>query len=95
MSYRTLGIPSVEEFNGVGIFYGSAIAEAPSLTGQPVFVIGDGNSAGQAALHLAKFASQVTILVRAESLAPIPFSWSGWWGAVGRGVGASGRGEHV
>ena len=69
VSYRTLDIPSFAEFNGVGIFYGSAIAEAASLTGQAVFVIGGGNSAGQAALHLAKFASQVTILVRAESLA--------------------------
>jgi thioredoxin reductase (NADPH) len=69
VSYRTLGIPSLGELNGVGVFYGSAIAEAPSLTGQPVFVIGGGNSAGQAALHLAKFASQVTIVVRAESLA--------------------------
>ena len=69
VSYRTLGIPTLEEFNGVGVFYGSAIAEAVSLTGQPVFVIGGGNSAGQAALHLAKFASQTTILVRAESLA--------------------------
>jgi thioredoxin reductase (NADPH) len=69
VSYRTLDIPTLEEFNGVGVFYGSAIAEAASLTGQPVFVIGGGNSAGQAALHLAKFASHVTILVRAESLA--------------------------
>ncbi|HEX2382100.1 MAG TPA: FAD-dependent oxidoreductase [Acidimicrobiales bacterium] len=69
VSYRTLDIPSFAEFNGVGVSYGSAIAEAASLTGQPVFVIGGGNSAGQAALHLAKFASQVTILVRAESLA--------------------------
>jgi thioredoxin reductase (NADPH) len=69
VSYRTLDIPSFAEFNGVGIFYGSAIAQAASLTGQPVFVIGGGNSAGQAALHLARFASQVTILVRAESLA--------------------------
>jgi len=69
VSYRTLDIPSLDQFNGVGVFYGSAIAEGPSLTGQPVFVIGGGNSAGQAALHLAKFASHVTILVRAESLA--------------------------
>jgi thioredoxin reductase (NADPH) len=69
VSYRTLGIPALEQLDGVGVFYGSAIAEAASLAGQPVFVIGGGNSAGQAALHLARFASQVTILVRAESLA--------------------------
>jgi thioredoxin reductase (NADPH) len=69
VSYRTLGIPTLERLNGVGVFCGSAIAEAASVTGQPVFVIGGGNSAGQAALHLAKFASLTTILVRAESLA--------------------------
>jgi thioredoxin reductase (NADPH) len=65
----TLGIPALEKYNGVGVFYGSAMAEAASLARQPVFVIGGGNSAGQAALHLAKFALHVTILVRASSLA--------------------------
>jgi thioredoxin reductase (NADPH) len=55
--------------NGVGVFYGSAIAEAATLVGQPVFVVGGGNSAGQAALYLAKFASRVTLLVRSDSLA--------------------------
>ena len=69
VSYRTLNIPSLEPFNGVGVFYGAAMSEAAALTGQEVFVVGGSNSAGQAAVHLAKFASRVAILVRGESLA--------------------------
>ena len=69
VSYRTLAIPSLVPLNGVGVYYGAAIAEAPALAGQEVFVVGGGNSAGQAAVHLAKFASRVTILVRSETLA--------------------------
>jgi thioredoxin reductase (NADPH) len=51
------------------VFYGASTIEAQAVAGQPVFVIGGGNSAGQAALHLAKYAEQVTILVRSHSLA--------------------------
>jgi thioredoxin reductase (NADPH) len=51
------------------VFYGAAVAEASAMRGRPVFVVGGGNSAGQAALHLAKWAEQVTILVRRDSLA--------------------------
>jgi thioredoxin reductase (NADPH) len=69
VSYRTLDIPSLEPFNGLGVYYGSAISEAASLAGQDVFVVGGGNSAGQAAVYLARFASRVTMLVRGESLA--------------------------
>ena len=69
VSYRTLDILSLEPFNGVGVFYGAAISEAAALAGKEVFVVGGGNSAGQAAVYLAKFASRVTILVRGESLA--------------------------
>ena len=69
VSYRTLDIPSLEPFNGVGVYYGAAISEAAALAGQDVFVVGGGNSAGQAAVYLAKFASRVTILVRGDSLA--------------------------
>ena len=50
------------------MFYGAGVSEAPAMRGQKVFVIGGGNSAGQAALHLAKWAEQVTILVRSQSL---------------------------
>jgi thioredoxin reductase (NADPH) len=68
-AYRRLGIPCLEALQGRGVFYGAAAGEAPAMRGQNVFVAGGGNSAGQAALHLAKWAGQVTILVRAESLA--------------------------
>jgi len=69
VAYRRLGIPALEELQGRGVFYGTAASEAPAMRGRRVFVAGGGNSAGQAALHLAKWARQVTILVRAPSLA--------------------------
>ena len=56
VSYRRLDVPSLAPFNGVGVYYGAASSEAAALTGQDVFVVGGGNSAGQAAVHLAKFA---------------------------------------
>ena len=69
VSYRTVNIASLEAFNGVGVYYGAASSEAAALAGQDVFVVGGGNSAGQAAVYLARFASRVTMLVRGESLA--------------------------
>jgi len=69
VAYRRLDIPALEDLQGRGVFYGAAASEAPAMRGRNVFVAGGGNSAGQAALHLAKWASQVTILVRAPSLA--------------------------
>ena len=57
VSYRTLDIPSLDVFTGVGVYYGAASSEAAALSGKDVFVVGGGNSAGQAAVHLAKFAS--------------------------------------
>ena len=68
VSYRRLGIPALEDLQGRGVFYGAAASEAPAMRGQTVFVAGAGNSAGQAALYLAKWAEQVTVLVRAGSL---------------------------
>jgi thioredoxin reductase len=68
-TYRRLGISGLEGLQGRGVFYGAAVSEAPAMRGRKVFVAGGGNSAGQAALHLAKWAKQVTILVRAKSLA--------------------------
>jgi thioredoxin reductase len=68
-AYRRLGIAALEDLQGRGVFYGAAASEAPAMAGRAVFVAGGGNSAGQAALHLAKWARQVTILVRATSLA--------------------------
>jgi thioredoxin reductase len=69
VAYRRLGIPALEGLHGRGVFYGTAASEAPAMRGRSVFIVGGGNSAGQAALHLAKWARQVTILVRAPSLA--------------------------
>ena len=68
-TYRRLGIPALEDLQGRGVFYGAAVSEARAMRGRNVFVAGGGNSAGQAALHLAKWANQVTILVRTDSLA--------------------------
>ncbi len=68
-SYRRLSVPSLEDLQGKGVFYGAGVSEAPAMSGRAVFVIGGGNSAGQAAMHLAKWAAQVTVLVRGESLA--------------------------
>lgn len=68
VSYRRLGVPPLEGLIGAGIFYGGPASEAPGLSGKQVFVAGGGNSAGQAALHLAHYARQVTLVVRAQSL---------------------------
>jgi thioredoxin reductase (NADPH) len=69
VDYRRLDVPELEALIGRGVFYGAAVSEAPSMTGQDVVVIGGGNSAGQAALHLARYAKRVTLLVRGPSLA--------------------------
>ena len=68
VSYRRLGVPSLEELVGAGVFYGAATTEARALEGQEVYVVGGANSAGQAAMHLSKYASRVTLLVRGGSL---------------------------
>lgn len=69
VAYRRLNIPALDSMTGAGVFYGAAGVEAPAMAGEQVCVVGGANSAGQAALHLARFASLVTLLVRGESLA--------------------------
>jgi thioredoxin reductase (NADPH) len=69
MAWRRLGVPRLEALLGSGVFYGAAAAEARAMQGRDVHVVGAGNSAGQAALHLARYASSVTMLVRGDSLA--------------------------
>ena len=69
VAYRTLDVPSLGALTGAGVFYGAAASEAQAMAGQQVFVAGGGNSAGQAAIHLARYAERVTILVRGGSLA--------------------------
>jgi thioredoxin reductase/DNA-binding NarL/FixJ family response regulator len=68
VAYRRLEVPSLERFAGLGVFYGASPAEAKQFENRRVHVIGAGNSAGQAALHFAKWASHVTIVVRGDSL---------------------------
>ncbi len=68
VDYRQLNAPGLAEFTGLGVFYGSALTEAPSCVAQDVYIVGGANSAGQAAVHLAKNARSVTIVVRADSL---------------------------
>lgn len=67
-TYRRLDVPALEELRGAGVFYGGPVSEAPALSGKEAFVVGGGNSAGQAVLHLARYASHVTLVVRAISL---------------------------
>ncbi|HEU5386054.1 MAG TPA: FAD-dependent oxidoreductase [Streptosporangiaceae bacterium] len=69
VSYRRLGIAELESLVGAGVFYGASTIEAHAVAGRPAFVVGGGNSAGQAVLHLARYAEQVTLLVRSQSLA--------------------------
>jgi thioredoxin reductase (NADPH) len=67
-AYRRLNIPELEALVGAGVFYGGTMTEAQAMKGQQVFVAGAGNSAGQAVIHLAKYADRVTLLVRGSSL---------------------------
>ena len=69
VSYRKLDTPGFDALTGAGIYYGAALSEARSCAQQRVVIIGAANSAGQAAVHFAKFAAQVTMLVRGDSLA--------------------------
>ena len=69
VSYRRLTAPGVDELVGAGVFYGATTSEAGALGGRHVFIAGAANSAGQAAINIARHASQVTILVRGDSLA--------------------------
>ena len=67
-TYRRLGVPALESLTGAGVFYGGTVSEAPAMAGKDAYVVGGANSAGQAALHLADYASRVTLVVRTHSL---------------------------
>jgi thioredoxin reductase (NADPH) len=69
MAYRRLGIPALDALTGAGVFYGAAASEARAMKDSEVFVAGGANSAGQAAVHLARYAARVTVLIRGGSLA--------------------------
>ncbi|HSA48562.1 MAG TPA: FAD-dependent oxidoreductase [Yinghuangia sp.] len=68
VSYRQLDAPGLAELTGRGVFYGSALTEAAACHGHDVYIVGGANSAGQAAMYLARGAKSVTLLVRGSSL---------------------------
>jgi thioredoxin reductase (NADPH) len=68
LTYRQLGVPGAAELSGAGVYYGASITEALSCENQTVLTVGAGNSAGQAALYLARYAEKVIMLVRGNSL---------------------------
>ena len=63
---RRIGIPALEELTGSGVYYGASSSEASALSDESVYVVGGGNSAGQAAMYLCRYARQVTLVVRGE-----------------------------
>jgi thioredoxin reductase (NADPH) len=69
VEYRRLEAPGLTELEGAGVFYGASMSEAQALAGETVYVVGGGNSAGQVALHLSRYACKVKLLVRSSSLA--------------------------
>ena len=69
VSWRRLGVPSIEAMIGSGVFYGAAAGETKAMVGRRVFLVGAGNSAGQTALHLARYAASVTMIVRGDDIA--------------------------
>ena len=68
VNYRRLDAPGIDRLTGAGVYYGAALVEARSCSDEHVYIIGGANSAGQAAMHFSKYARQVTMLVRADSL---------------------------
>jgi thioredoxin reductase (NADPH) len=68
MTVRRLDVPGYERFEGAGVYYGASVSEATTYTGGHVFVVGGGNSAGQAAMMFSKYAADVTLIVRGDFL---------------------------
>ena len=68
VDYRRLETPGIEKFTGAGIYYGAAMTEAQACKGKQVYIVGGGNSAGQAAMYLAQFAARVYIIIRKADL---------------------------
>jgi len=68
MEYREHPAPGVRELTGAGVYYGAATTEAQVCSNQRVLVIGGGNSAGQAAMYLSRYATEVQIVIRRDSL---------------------------
>jgi thioredoxin reductase (NADPH) len=69
VSYRRLDVPGLDELYGRGVYYGASASEASQCAGEDVYIVGAANSAGQAALNVARFAKRVILVVRAPTLA--------------------------
>jgi thioredoxin reductase (NADPH) len=68
VNYRKLALPGLDRLTGAGVYYGAAITEAQACNNEDVYIVGGGNSAGQAAMYLAQFARSVTVLLRGTGL---------------------------
>src|SRR6201999_1149793 len=68
VNYRRLSTPGVERLTGAGVYYGAAMTEAMSCANESVYLVGGANSAGQAAMYFSKYAKEVVMLVRGDSL---------------------------
>ena len=68
MFYREHPATGVAELTGAGVYYGAALTEAPAISGRRVLLVGGGNSAGQAAMYLSRYAKEVQIVVRRDGL---------------------------
>jgi len=69
VDYRKLEVKGVDSFTGAGIYYGASTTEAFACKDKDVYIVGGGNSAGQSAMYLSKFAAKVSVIIRKESLA--------------------------
>jgi thioredoxin reductase (NADPH) len=68
LSWRRLEVEGAERYQGAGLYYGASLSEAVGCKGEDVYLVGGANSAGQAALHFARYARRVTMLVRGDGL---------------------------
>jgi len=68
IEYHRLGLPKEKELTGAAVYYGAGASEAALCFNEHIFIVGGGNSAGQAALHFSRVARQLTMIVRGDSL---------------------------
>ncbi len=71
VAYKKLEIPGLESFTGAGVYYGSASVEAHACRGETIYLVGGGNSACQAAMYMSKFAKEVNIIIRRDTLSQV------------------------
>ena len=71
VAYKKLEIPGLENFTGAGVYYGAASVEAHACRNETIYIVGGGNSACQAAMYMSKFAKEVNILIRRDTLSQV------------------------